>query len=106
MELDRRLRDHLVQLFESSHQKAVRSNQRAMARLWKEAQRVKSVLSANADAPVRVESLLEGVDFKDTVSRATLENLAKDLRDRFSQPIVHALDAAGMTMVGSRLSLL
>ncbi|KAG8889026.1 lumenal Hsp70 protein [Tulasnella sp. 332] len=98
MELDRRLRDHLVQLFESSHQKPVRSNQRAMARLWKEAQRVKSVLSANADAVVRVESLLEGVDFKDSVSRAALENLAKDLRSRFSQPIVHALDAAGMTM--------
>ncbi|KAG8984460.1 lumenal Hsp70 protein [Tulasnella sp. JGI-2019a] len=98
MELDRRLRDYLAQLFDTKHHKVVSGNERAMARLWKEAQRVKSVLSANTDSTVRVESLLDDIDLKDTVSRATFETLAKDLRGRFSEPIVQALNAAGMTM--------
>ena len=49
-ELDRRLRQMLVKDFERKHSKEIRSDKKAMAKLWKEAGRVKTILSANADA--------------------------------------------------------
>lgn len=50
VELDRRLRDILVKDFNSRYNKNLRDNKRGMAKLWKEAGRVKSILSANNDA--------------------------------------------------------
>lgn len=49
-ELNRRLRDILVDDFNAKHQKDIRKDARGMAKLWKEAGRVKTVLSANAHA--------------------------------------------------------
>lgn len=56
-ELTRRIRDTLVKKFEEKHGKSLAGNDRALARLWKEAERVKGVLSANADASTTVSSL-------------------------------------------------
>ncbi|KAG8908730.1 lumenal Hsp70 protein [Tulasnella sp. 408] len=69
-----------------------------MARVWKEAQRVKGVLSANTDSTIRLESISGDIDFKDTISRATFEDMAKDLAPRFSQPIADALNAANLKL--------
>lgn len=99
-ELDRRLREKLVKMFEAKHPveaKGLRKNGRAMARLWKEAQRVKSVLSANTESAVRVESLVGDVDFKDQITRADFEALAGELQ--FARPIQEALEKAKLTMV-------
>jgi hypoxia up-regulated 1 len=49
-ELDRRLRDILVESFISKHKRDIRSDKRAMAKLWKETGRLKAILSANLDA--------------------------------------------------------
>ena len=55
-ELDLRLRDHLAKLFnqQKKSKKDVRENHRAMAKLLKEAQRLKMVLSANAEFTAQV----------------------------------------------------
>lgn len=54
--MDLRLRDHLAKLFngQKKSKKDVRENHRAMAKLLKEAQRLKTVLSANADFMAQV----------------------------------------------------
>jgi hypoxia up-regulated 1 len=57
-ELDRRLRDLLVDDFKKKHKKDIRENQRGMARLWKEASRVKTILSANAESRVTVSLII------------------------------------------------
>jgi hypoxia up-regulated 1 len=49
-ELDRRLREILIQEFNGKHQKDIRSDKKGMAKLWKEAGRVKAILSANLEA--------------------------------------------------------
>ncbi|KIO24390.1 hypothetical protein M407DRAFT_15428 [Tulasnella calospora MUT 4182] len=97
-DLDRRLRDYLLERLQSKHQLSLTDNDRAMARVWKEAQRVKGVLSANADSTIRLESISGDIDFKDTISRATFEGMAKDLLPRFSQPITDALNAANLKL--------
>jgi len=53
-ELDRRLREILIESFNSKHKKDIRSDKRGMAKLWKEAGRIKAILSANSDAVATV----------------------------------------------------
>lgn len=53
-ELDRRLRDILVENFNAKHSKDIRTDKRGMAKLWKEAGRIKAILSANSDATATV----------------------------------------------------
>jgi hypoxia up-regulated 1 len=56
-ELDLRLRDILIDSFVSKHRRDIRKDKRGMAKLWKEAGRVKAILSANSDAMSTVSKL-------------------------------------------------
>lgn len=98
LELDRRLREILVKAFEEKHKKDLKKDKRGMAKLWKEANRVKAILSANSEATSTVESLAWDIDFKAKVTRATFENACADLQPKFVQPIYDALNAAGIDM--------
>lgn len=62
-EMDLRLRDHLAKLFneQKKSKKDVRENHRAMAKLLKEAQRLKTVLSANVEFMAQVSSVMRTV---------------------------------------------
>ncbi|XP_053703012.1 hypoxia up-regulated protein 1 isoform X2 [Synchiropus splendidus] len=99
-EMDLRLRDHLAKLFneQKKSKKEVRENPRAMAKLLKEAQRLKTVLSANVDFVAQVEGLMDDIDFKAKVTRAEFEALCADLFERVARPVQDALTAAEMTM--------
>lgn len=57
--MELRLREHLAKLFneQKKSKKDVRENMRAMAKLLKEAQRLKTVLSANAEHMAQVKPL-------------------------------------------------
>ncbi|TFK24854.1 actin-like ATPase domain-containing protein [Coprinopsis marcescibilis] len=100
VELDRRLRDILADHFNEKFGKGkdVRKDKKAMARLWKEAQRVKHILSANNEVKSQVESVAWDIDFKAQVKRSTFEDACKDLQDKWAQPIKDALKNAGLTL--------
>ncbi|RZC35188.1 HSP70 and/or Trypan PARP domain containing protein [Asbolus verrucosus] len=68
-----------------------------MAKLFKEAGRVKNVLSANAEHYAQIEGLLDEEDFKVLVTREDLENLMQDLFERVGKPIEQALKTAHLT---------
>ncbi|KAG9482532.1 hypoxia up-regulated protein 1 isoform X2 [Eleutherodactylus coqui] len=99
-EIDLRLRNHLAQLFneQKKSKKDVRENPRAMAKLLKEANRVKTILSANNDHMAQIEGLMDDVDFKAKVTRQDLEELCGDLFERVSSPVQKALSSAEMNM--------
>uniref|UniRef100_A0A3B3WYH5 Hypoxia up-regulated protein 1 n=1 Tax=Poecilia mexicana TaxID=48701 RepID=A0A3B3WYH5_9TELE len=99
-EMDLRLRDHLAKLFNDQKKspKDVRENHRAMAKLLKEAQRLKTVLSANVDFMAQVEGLMDDIDFKAKVTRVEFEELCADLFDRVPGPVQEALTAADMKL--------
>ncbi|XP_023690980.2 hypoxia up-regulated protein 1 [Paramormyrops kingsleyae] len=99
-EMELRLRDHLADIFnkQGKTKTDVRKNPRAMAKLLKEAQRVKVVLSANIDHTAQVEGLLEDIDFKAKVTRSELEELCADLFKRVSGPVQEALNSAEMSL--------
>ncbi|XP_019941425.1 hypoxia up-regulated protein 1 [Paralichthys olivaceus] len=99
-EMDLRLRDHLAKLFnaQKKSKKDVRENHRAMAKLLKEAQRLKTVLSANIDFMAQVEGLLDDIDFKSKVTRSEFEELCADLFERVPRPVEEALAVAEMKL--------
>ena len=47
----------------------------------------------------KVESVAFDIDFRSKVTRSSFENACADLKDRFSRPILDALNNAGLTMV-------
>ncbi|ORY86091.1 Hsp70 protein-domain-containing protein [Protomyces lactucae-debilis] len=99
--LDQRLYEHLVSKFDELHSQQAGSklatNPRGLARLMKEATKVKQILSANNEAMASVESLHGDVDFRYKVTRAVLEELTADLVPLVANPITEAFKAAGVT---------
>lgn len=95
-----RLRDYLAAEFNKLKKTKtdVTTNPRAMAKLFKEAGRLKKVLSANQDHFAQIEGLIEDIDFKLQVSRETFENLCADLFERVTRPLEQALKASGLTL--------
>lgn len=59
-----RLAHHLAKLFKEKTKKDVFTNPKAIVKLYKEADRVKNILSANTDTMSQVEGLMDDVDFK------------------------------------------
>uniref|UniRef100_A0A4W2H5S9 Hypoxia up-regulated protein 1 n=1 Tax=Bos indicus x Bos taurus TaxID=30522 RepID=A0A4W2H5S9_BOBOX len=102
LEMELRLREHLARLFNEQRKgqraKDVRENPRAMAKLLREANRLKTVLSANADHMAQIEGLMDDVDFKAKVTRAEFEELCADLFERVPGPVQQALQSAEMKL--------
>lgn len=98
LELDRRLRDMLATDFEAAHGKPITEDTRGMARLLKEAGRVKAILSTNTEAASYVESIAFDKDFRAKITRAAFESACDDLHSRFAQPILDALSNANLTV--------
>ncbi|KAI0688008.1 actin-like ATPase domain-containing protein [Cytidiella melzeri] len=97
-ELDRRLQEILVNDFIKKHNKNIREDKRGMAKLWKEAGRVKAILSANTEAVPSVESIAFDIDYRSKVTRKEFENACKDMKIRFAKPIFDALSHAGLSL--------
>uniref|UniRef100_G3TL26 Hypoxia up-regulated protein 1 n=1 Tax=Loxodonta africana TaxID=9785 RepID=G3TL26_LOXAF len=102
LEMELRLREHLAGLFNEQRKgrssKDVRENPRAMAKLLREANRLKTILSANVDHMAQIEGLLDDVDFKAKVTRVEFEELCADLFERVPRPVLQALQSAEMSL--------
>lgn len=100
MEMQLRLRDYLADAFNGMKKTTqnVYENPRALAKLFKEAGRVKNVLSANNDHYAQIEGLIDEQDFKFLVTREKFEELCKDLFERVAQPVLKAIETAGISL--------
>ncbi|TQV95224.1 Hsp70 family chaperone [Cordyceps javanica] len=83
----------------SATSEGVRAHGRAMAKLIKEAERVRHVLSANQNTGASFEGLYEDVDFKYKLTRADFETMAQDFPDRVAAVVNDALKMAGLDIV-------
>ncbi|KAI9838113.1 MAG: hypothetical protein M1819_006269 [Sarea resinae] len=77
---------------------AVKKHGRTAAKLWKEAERLRQVLSANSETMASFEGLYDDIDFRHKISRATFEKLAVSYAERIDKPIKQALDMAKLSM--------
>lgn len=97
LEMQLRLRDYLANEFDAMKKtpNSVFDNPRALAKLFKEAGRVKNVLSANVDHYAQIEGLLDEKDFRLQVTREKFEELCQDLFERVANPVKTALETSG-----------
>lgn len=95
------LEDLLLDHFASQHSDptAVLENKKAVAKLRKQVKRTKEILSANTEAPLSVEELLPGVDFKSTISREEFEAIAEraGVWQRATAPVIEILKRNNLT---------
>jgi len=89
-----RLAKHFAQKFLEKTKKDIFTNPKAIVKMYKEADRVKNVLSANADHMAQIEGLMDDVDFKLKVTRKEFEVMCADLFERVKNPANDAIKLA------------
>ncbi|XP_061400706.1 hypoxia up-regulated protein 1 [Musca vetustissima] len=100
LEIQLRLRDYLAAEFNALKKTTtdVTKSPKALAKLFKEAGRLKNVLSANNDHYAQIENLIEDQDFKLQVTREKLEEICSDLWPRVIKPLEQALSTSGLSL--------
>ncbi|KAI9824461.1 MAG: adenyl-nucleotide exchange factor sse1 [Thelocarpon impressellum] len=91
---DKALVDHFAAEFKERFKIDIKANAKALVRVAAAAEKLKKVLSANASAPLNIESLMNDVDVSSLLTRDELEVLVKPLLDRATAPLEQALAEA------------
>lgn len=93
-DFDNRLVNWFVELFKRKTGKDISSNQRALRRLRSACERAKRTLSSSMSTTVEVESLFDGSDLYETLTRAKFEELCNDLFQKAMDPVSQVLKDA------------
>ncbi|WVO16874.1 hypothetical protein L204_104560 [Cryptococcus depauperatus] len=96
-DFDYALVQYFAEEFKTKYKVDVLSSPKAVFRLTTGCERLKKVLSANAEAPINVESLMNDVDATSSLTREAFEKLTDHLLSRVSEPLVEALSKAGLS---------
>ncbi|KAL9018409.1 MAG: hypothetical protein Q9185_004316 [Variospora sp. 1 TL-2023] len=79
--------------------KDIQGHGRTMAKLWKESERLRQVLSANSETQASFEGLFhDDANFKYKITRADFEKLASRYAEKVKAPINMALEAAKLSL--------
>ncbi|KAJ3961070.1 adenyl-nucleotide exchange factor sse1 [Colletotrichum tropicale] len=96
-DFDKALVDHLGKEFKGKYKIDIHSNGRAMARTIAAAEKCKKILSANQQAPVNIESIMNDIDVSAMITRQEFEALVEPLLTRVAVPLEQALADAKLT---------
>lgn len=96
-DFDKALVDHLAKEFKGKYKVDINTHGRAMARTIAAAEKTKKILSANQQAPVNIESLMNDVDASAMVTRQEFEAMVEPLLARVHVPLEQALAQAKLT---------
>ncbi|KAL1305415.1 hypothetical protein AAFC00_002302 [Neodothiora populina] len=91
---DKAIVDHFAAEFKEKFKVDINSNLKARLRVSAACEKLKKVLSANAGAPINIESLMNDVDVRGFLKREELEELMKPLLARATVPLEQALAEA------------
>lgn len=91
---DLAIREQLIKRFDATQKSdapSVRTNQRAMGKLLREARELKEMLSVSTSIEVAIEELFGGKDFKTTVTQEELHSWTSDLVESMVSPLRRVL---------------
>jgi heat shock 70kDa protein 4 len=88
---DKALVDHFAKEFKEKFKVDINENPKARVRVAAACEKLKKILSANASAPISIESLMNDVDVKGALKRDELEELIKPLLEKATEPLERAL---------------
>lgn len=95
-DFDKAIVDTLAAEFKEKYKIDIKTNPKAMVRVAAAAEKLKKILSANQQAPVNIESLMNDVDVSTMMTREDLEKLVEPLLKRVHVPLETALAEAGL----------
>ncbi|KFZ05416.1 hypothetical protein V501_08384 [Pseudogymnoascus sp. VKM F-4519 (FW-2642)] len=93
-DFDTALVDHFAAEFKEKYKIDIKTNPKAMVRVAAGAEKLKKILSANQQAPLNIESLMNDVDVQSVLKREELEALVEPLLKRAHLPLEEALAQA------------
>jgi L1 cell adhesion molecule like protein len=93
-DIDNLIVDYLCDDIKKKHKKDVKENPKALKRLNIAAERAKKNLSSSTTTTIEVESLIDGIDYSTTLSKAKFEQLADSFFNRSMEPISKVLSDA------------
>merc|ERR1712146_324281 len=96
-DFDQRTMQYMIKLFKKKHKVDMSKDKRAIQKLRREVERVKRTLSSQHSARLEVESLYDGIDFSETLTRARFEDLNIDLFKKTMAPVSRVLSDAGLS---------
>jgi L1 cell adhesion molecule like protein len=96
-DFDNRLVDHFSQEFQRKYKKDLKTNLRGLRRLRTAAERAKRTLSSSTQAYIEIDSLMDGIDFNSSITRARFEDLCADYFRKTMAPVEKVLKDAGMS---------
>ncbi|KAL5602042.1 hypothetical protein FOBRF1_009575 [Fusarium oxysporum] len=96
-DFDRALVDHLAKEFKGKYKVDIMTHGRALARTIAAAEKTKKILSANQQAPVNIESLMNDIDASAMITRQEFEAMIEPLLARTHLPLEEALAQAKLT---------
>lgn len=95
-DFDQRVMKYFIKKFKKDHGKDISKDKKAMQKLRREVERVKRSLSSQHQARLEIESLIDGLDFSETLTRARFEELNLDLFKKTLTPVKKVLDDGGL----------
>ena len=95
-DFDKALIQHFAKEWKEKYKIDINSNPKALVRTAAACEKMKKILSANAQAPISIESLMNDVDVQGVMKREDLEALLQPLLDRATVPLEQALAEAKM----------
>ncbi|PWA94863.1 Heat shock protein 70 family [Artemisia annua] len=97
-DFDEVLFKHFADKFKEQYNIDVYSNPRACIRLRASCEKLKKVLSANTEAPLSIECLIEDKDVRGIITREEFENLSRELLERVGHPCIKAVNESGINL--------
>lgn len=94
---DKALVDHLQKEFLGKYKIDIFSNPRAVARVQAAAEKTKKILSANQQAPLNIECLMNDIDVSTMITRQEFEALIEPVLNKTTGPLEQALAEARLT---------
>jgi heat shock protein 5 len=95
-DFDNRVIQHMLKVFSRKNGKNIDKDKRAIQKLRREVERAKRSLSTQHQVRVEIESLSDGIDFAETLTRARFEELCIDQFKKTLTPVQKVMDDSEM----------
>ncbi|XP_057772766.1 heat shock 70 kDa protein 14-like [Salvia miltiorrhiza] len=97
-DFDEALFQHFAAKFKDEYKIDVYQNAKACLRLRAGCEKLKKVLSANPEAPLNIECLMDDKDVRGYIKREEFEQISVPILERVKKPLEKALADAGLTI--------
>ncbi|KAE8702662.1 Mediator of RNA polymerase II transcription subunit 37a [Hibiscus syriacus] len=95
-DFDHRVMDYFIKLIKKKYNKDISKDNKVLGKLRRECERAKRALSSQHQVRVEIETLFDGVDFSEPLTRARFEELNMDLFKKTLGPVKKALQDANL----------